>query len=501
VKLADISNPARSSWLVDQGFRLDASPYLSGAYELRKLLERLPGTQPLNQLVQQPLGIFHAGRVTRRWVSDANYGIPFLSSTDILEADLSNLSLISNNVAENNQRLLIKRDWTLITRSGQVLGRVAYARSTMDGLACTEDVLRIAPNCDKIQPGYLNAFLASRYGVSAIVNSKYGSSIPHLEPPHLADLPVPRFDRGTEEEIHGYVQAAADLRAQFQAGITAATRDLFESAGLAELLDLRWHNQPRDIGFSIQSLTPTTLRALNFSPRMQRIVGKLGSIPNRTLGEICAGGQLSRGNRFTRIDSEPGHGYQLIGQRQAPWLRPEGRWVAVTPTVLDEIRAQDESVLVASQGTLGENEVFCRSIFVTGRWQREFVFSEHFLRVISGNPEFPGAYLFAFLRSEAAFRIFRSMSTGSKQQDIHEELRRQIPVPECTLADRERIAETVRQAYRWRDEADELEDRAQELLDVAVRDATGTDLRQYGGLTSKAEEAGESGDGSDHRRR
>lgn len=138
---------------------------------------------------------------------------------------------------------------------------------------------------------------------------------------------------------------------------------------------------------------------------------------------------------------------------------------------------------------------------MTGQWQRKFVFSEHFLRIVSGDPEFPGAYLFAFLRSEAAFRLFRSMSTGSKQQDIHEELRRHIPVPECTPAARRRIAETVRQAYRWRDEADELEDRAQELLDRAVRDAVGADLRQDGDLVEKAEGAVESGNGSDHRRR
>ena len=60
---------------------------------------------------------------------------------------------------------------------------------------------------------------------------------------------MPRFSGGVEEEIHEYVQAAADLRAQFQAGVTAATRDLFESAGLPELIDLRWHDQPRDTGF------------------------------------------------------------------------------------------------------------------------------------------------------------------------------------------------------------------------------------------------------------
>ena len=141
-----------------------------------------------------------------------------------------------------------------------------------------------------------------------------------------------------------------------------------------------------------------------------------------------------------------------------------------------DIFAKDESVLVASQGTLGENEVFCRAILVTGTWL-DYVYTQHFLRIVSGDPDFPGAYLFAFLRSEAAFRIFRSMSTGSKQQDIHEVLRRQIPVPECTPGDRERIAETVREAYRARDEADGLEDRAQELLDAAMRDATGAGLR------------------------
>jgi type I restriction enzyme S subunit len=49
MKLADLRNPARSTWLSDQGFRLDASPYLFGAYEARKLLERLPGTQTLRE--------------------------------------------------------------------------------------------------------------------------------------------------------------------------------------------------------------------------------------------------------------------------------------------------------------------------------------------------------------------------------------------------------------------------------------------------------------------
>ncbi len=504
MKLADIRNPVRYDWLADQGFRLAASPYLSGAYETRKFLERLTvRTEPLHELTAgHEGGIYNGPQFRRNYVNDRKHGVPFLSSTDIMQADFTDIPLL-REVDANSDKLAyleVEPGMTLITCSGTV-GRMCYVRPDMAGFWSSQDVLKVVADEAKILPGYLYAFLSSAFGIHVITAQAYGSMIPHLEPVHIADLLVPRFDRDVEEEIHGCVQAAADLRARFQAWVTTATRDLFESAGLVELLDYRWHDQPRDTGFVAQGLTATTLRALNLSPRIERIVEKLASVPHRTLGDICSGGQLSRGNRFTRIDSEPEYGYQLIGQRQGPWLRPEGRWVSVTQAVLDEVRASDESVLVASQGTLGENEVFCRSIFVTGRWQRDFVFSEHFLRIASGDPEFPGAYLFAFLRSEAAFRIFRSMSTGSKQQDIHEGLRQQIPVPECTPADRERIGETVRQAYRWRDEADELEDRAEQLLDVAVRDATGTDLRQDGGLTPTAEEAGESGDGSDHRRR
>lgn len=495
MKLADLGNPVRFDWLADQGFRLDASPYLSGAYEARKLLERLPGTQPLYELTTgHDGGIFNGPMFSRLYTNDPQHGVPFLGSTDMLEADFTNLPLLHEKTARQLPYLEVKPGMTMITCSGTV-GRSTYVRSDMAGFWSSQHTMKVNPDPDRVLPGYLYAFLSSSYGIPMIANAAYGAIIQHIEPEHIAGLPVPRFSIGVEEEIHGCVQAAADLRAQFQAGVNAATRDLFESAGLPELLDFRWHDQPRDTGFSVSRLTPTTLRALNLAPRMQRIIKKLASVPHRMLGTICTGGQLSRGSRFTRIDSEPEYGYRLIGQRQGPWLRPEGRSIAVTPGVLDEIRTPDESVLVASQGTLGENEVFCRSIFVTGRWQRAFVFSEHFLRIVSGDPDFPGSYLFAFLRSEAAFRIFRSMSTGSKQQDIHEELRQEIPIPECIPADRERIAETVRQAYRWRDEADELEDRAQGLLDMAVQAAAGADLRQDDNLARRPEQAGGKVDG------
>lgn len=470
MKLADPEIPVRSTWLTDQGFRLDPRPYLSGAYQARKLLERLPCTEPLRSLTRPQDGIFHPGRVIRQWVTDPDYGVPFFSSTDILEADFSYLPLVSKKSAKENPQLLIQPYWTLITRSGTV-GRTAYSRPDAAGFACSEHVMRVVANPDRIRSGYLHAFLASRYGAPLIESAAYGAIVQHIEPHHIENLEIPRLGEDVESRIHGLIQEAAQLRVSFQAGVVAATEDLFTSAGLPELLDLQWQKQPRDLGFRAPRVDATTLRALNFSPRAQRIINALRSVPHCTLGEICEreGGTLRTGARFKRIDADPECGVRLIGQRQAFWVRPLGRWINATHAPKD-IRQSNETVLIAAHGTLGENEVYGRSIFVTGRWLAH-AFSQDFVRVRSGDENFSGAYLFALLRSESAFRMLRSMSVGGKQQEYHTKLLRELPVPLCMPADRERIAERVRRAYRDRDLADGKENEALRLLDEAVQEA------------------------------
>jgi hypothetical protein len=61
------------------------------------------------------------------------------------------------------------------------------------------------------------------------------------------------------------------------------------------------------------------------------------------------------------------------------------------------------------------------------------------------------------------------MSVGSKQQEIHSGYLAELPIPTCTDADRDRIASTVRDAHRQRDQADRLEDEAIALVEDAIR--------------------------------
>src|SRR6266511_3368384 len=177
----------------------------------------------------------------------------------------------------------------------------------------------------------LRHVLSSKFGVPLVVGGTYGAIIQHIEPHHIVNLPVPRFGDAFEERVHKLIQEAAKLRLRFQAELETATQEFFEAAGLPGLYQMRWHSQPRDLGFVIHGLNATSLRALNFAPRFTNIVERLKSVHHRTLGELCAHGQLSSGVRFKRIDCDPEHGAKLIGQRQAFWLRPEGRWISPRP--------------------------------------------------------------------------------------------------------------------------------------------------------------------------
>jgi hypothetical protein len=472
MKIVNLKNPVMVSWLREQGFRLDAPPFLSGAIEARKLLEQLPvKKEPLASLTQGYNGGIYNGPMFRRnYVTDREHGLPFLTSSGILLADLSTLPLLSKKDAMSSRLsyLQIREGMTLISCSGAI-GRMAYTRPEMDGMWSSQDVLKVVPDPDRILPGYLYAFLSSKFGVPLVVGGTYGAVIPHIEPYHIATLPVPRLGEEIEARVHRLIQEAAELRSRFQTALELATCEFFEAAGLPELYQIRWHSQPRDLGFVVHGLNTTALRALNFAPRFTNILKKLQSVPYKALGELCANGQLSSGVRFKRIDCDPEHGVKLIGQRQAFWLRPEGRWISprhAPPGVF----VTDETIMVAAQGTLGENEVFCQPILVTGRWL-DFAYTQHFLRILSAESTFPGAFLFAFLRSEAVFRCFRSMSIGSKQQDLHPALIARFPVPICSPDERECIAKKVRHAFCMRDDADEKEDEALALVESTIEEA------------------------------
>ena len=196
-----------SNWLSDEGKRLDCGPYMTGAKEAEQLITEctLPKKELKKLLVNEAKGAFHAGREGRVWVKEELYGTPFMGSVDIIQANLARLPLISKEQVTRKPLFKIFKNWILITRSGTI-GRMTLAREEMDGNACSEHVMRVVPDSEKVSPGYLYCYLRSKFGVPLVVSSTYGAIIQHIEPHHVINLPVPIVDKSLEISVHAKVE-------------------------------------------------------------------------------------------------------------------------------------------------------------------------------------------------------------------------------------------------------------------------------------------------------
>lgn len=456
-----------SAWLEQQGRRLDCGPYLSGAMEASFVLSRLSVTKtPLTELTRGgSAGIFNGPRFARSYVADEKHGVPFLDSTDILRADLSSIPLLAKRQIQGRPELVIEPSWTLISCSGTV-GRMAFSRPDMGGMAGSQHFIRVIADETKILPGYLHAYLSSPFGIPLMVAGTYGSVIQHIEPIHIANLPVPRLGSCVEGEAHEKVLEAARLRAEYQLQITEATRRLFDAVALEDITPGSWHADNPDLGF-LRRASHTSLRALNFNPRFEKLCHTIRTTSHRSLGELCRPGTLKRGGRYRRIDADREYAYQLIGQKEVFWMRPQGRWIA-KKSVGDDLFVEPGTTLVAAQGTLAESELYCRAEFVCNP-AVETVYSENLLRVISEESLMPRGCMFAFMRSESAFRMLRSISMGTKLQDHHSAFLHALPVPYPDASDRNEIHDIVVNAYEKRQRSVQLEDAAMDLVEDTIR--------------------------------
>ncbi|MFY1574771.1 methylation-associated defense system restriction endonuclease subunit S MAD5 [Verrucosispora sp. WMMD703] len=463
-----------STWVNRGGRRFDASPYASGALDARIRLETLD--VPKNLLRELTVGglsgLVNPGRIKRLWVSDPSYGRPFLSSTDILQADLSTVRHISHRAVAENPRLLIGEGWTLITRAGTI-GRMAYARPDMDGMACTEDVLRVIPDVSVVPAGYLFAFLSGRFGVPLVTSGTYGAIIQHIEPQHVADIPVPRLGASLEEKAHELVTTAASQLASYQSLIQAATEAVMANAGAWNPTPTEWHADGSDLGFSVGSNQLHTMRAWNHSRKAARIRQEIQGGSWSRLADVIDMNWIRWRKQFQRFDADPEYGLEVITQKPLFRLFPEGRWISKKYLLglSSKYLVPDRTILIAKQGTLGEGELYCRCEYISGERALARAYSDHCMRVVANKEAIHPGYLFAFLRSEAAFRLLRSLSEGAKQQDLHWRTVPELPVPRCTPEEEQRIGAMVDQAYAVRNEAVDKMLEARAIVEYAIEEA------------------------------
>ena len=194
--------------ILSTDIRMDASYHLSEGQEIKRVIN----SSPYNILSIKDVcsDIFIGNRARRVYVSNKERGIPFLSSSDILLADLDNVKNASKKYTPKVEQMLLKKGWTLITRSGTI-GNTAFANAKHAQKLASEDVIRCVPN-HILKQGLLYAYLASKYGYSLLTQGTFGGVIQHIEPDFVGSLPIPNFPEPFQQTVDDMVQESAHTR-------------------------------------------------------------------------------------------------------------------------------------------------------------------------------------------------------------------------------------------------------------------------------------------------
>lgn len=450
----------RSSWLEEGGRRLDCNPYMSGALEARDALKRLKA--PKEKLKDVTTGIFHAGREARLWVDSPEHGVRFLGSSDIRCADLSMLPLMSKKQLKHNPLFTLGEKWTLITRSGTI-GRMAYVRPDMVGLACSEHVLRVAPNESKISPGYLYAFLSGTYGVPLVVSGTYGAIIQHIEPEHIANLPVPRFGSIVENDISDLIDKAAAFRSNAVLLLQEAQAHLFSKLGLSAPTRSYQFSKPDVAWVSSQCIVDRCdgyyYSARNSEARLA--FDKVGR--NEELGKVA---RAFIPGIFKRLYvSDQVYGSPYITGGDVFELSPTSEKYLMRRVAAEyELLLKKGMIVVQEAGQLGG--LIGRSVMV-GDYLDGFACSNNMIRIVPEDDADVG-YLFALLSSEYGIRLLSRESAGSSIPHTDESRVQQIRIPWPDRKLRSFISEPAIRARDLRDAACSAEIEARNLMEAQV---------------------------------
>lgn len=458
----------RSGWLEEGGRRLDCNPYMSGALEARDTLNQLKVRKdPLRTLTAGHAGgIYNGPQFKRNYVESVEYGVPFVSSGSMLQADLSTLQLLRRKDAESGRLsyLKLRHGMMLISCSGTI-GRMAYVRPEMDGVWSSQDILKVVANPARIAPGYLYAFLSSRYGVPLVVSGTYGAIIQHIEAEHIADLPVPRFDPEFESEIHRLIEESASLRSAASKKLTDALTQLEVAAGFTAT-DL-----PQVTELSYSSVQSSALNDRLDAPYYSASALKAEAmLDSSTLGAASLPSVVKRYFKppiFKRlwVDSEE-YGRLFVSGNDIYRYQPEEpRYVSKRTPRFDEFVLERGTVIFQAAGQI--YGLFGRPLLVHGWLEGAFCADDVFR--ITPYTEVDGAFLYLFLRTKVGEALIKRQACGNSIPRVWEPHISKLRVLWPELPVRETFAKPVIEAHEMIEQARQAELKAIRLLEQKIK--------------------------------
>ena len=449
--------------------RIDPSSHLSEGVEVRAILKKYPnGLTIISKLSKS---IFYGNIFTRVFVKDKEHGLTYLSPSDTVKANIETGKYLSKVQAHQLGYLMLEKDWILVTCSG-TLGCVIFTNNTFNNKIATHDLIRVIPSDPLFKKGCLYAFLASRFGYYQLTQSRFGGVVKHINEEQVGNVLVPNFPEIFQNEVNDLIIGTARLREEATMMLKEADVLLKEKSGLKELCtDDYDYFGPRSaerkvscFTLSIKDIGTTTINAFNHSERIRKLKESI-RIQTIPIKSALKEGRTYGTSGLPNIEVKPGHGIMLINQKDMFDNIVKGKWISSRGSDPTNVVDYGE-ILIACDGTLGENELFCRCVFANEDLKGSYV-SSHFLR-LKVNDVVPAGYLYCWLNSDYGFRLIRNTQAGTKICHPINKLFLEIPVP---IIDKESIKEIdnlVREAHTKRHQANQMELKAIRMVEEEI---------------------------------
>jgi type I restriction enzyme S subunit len=195
---------------VTSEYRLDAHFYNQTAqHAVDNIKKGRAGVKTVGKVSER---VFFCNRFTRTYV-DREHGIPYLAGKNIVQIRPSDLAYLSKSQTEGLDQYRLQKGWILLTCSGTI-GRTCLVWQNYEEYVATHDLIRIVPNSEEVDGGYLYAFLSSEYGKAQILRFRHGSVIDHVTPEQVERVLIPCPSPKEQEVIGDMVREAYEKRAE-----------------------------------------------------------------------------------------------------------------------------------------------------------------------------------------------------------------------------------------------------------------------------------------------
>ena len=452
--------------VIKRGKRLEASVFDVEARKVRQSIKNniygykyLGGDEGLVTAYVRP-------RFKRIWLKTSD--LPIFQPSSITDIKPVPDGYLSHRTETDINALRVHSGQILMTCSGTI-GRVALVSKTLDNQIFSHDLLRII--CKRTEDvGFVYAYLKSKSGQILISSNNYGSVITHIEPEHLATIPIPDAPETIKKRINDLVVQSYAFRDQSNELIEQATNLLVEALELPPItdFDVNLFRKRADVDTFSVSLSSTAgrLDASYHIPLVDAIVEHLKqhAAEVTTVGDPRISKEVILPVRFKRVYVEEGYGRVLLGGKQLYELDPTNKkYISSTKhrQLMNSLEISENTILITRSGTIGK-------VAIAPKYWEHWIPSDHIIRVVPANNNIAG-YIYIFLQSDYAYPLITRFTYGSVVDEIDNNHMSNVAIP--LLADAEqqkKINDMALNANELCYQAYTLEQKALQIMDEDV---------------------------------